>query len=137
MERSGWRDKIVVYGSIADDGTRLMRAYDRFNGANSVRYLEPARQKWEKVLMITDNASQHKTGKVRRYPEQNPDVRIPYLPVARPEPGAIEGIWRQAKYRLIMSESYRTLDDLRRAVSEHFRTCSIKVDIYTYLARSV
>ncbi len=137
VERSGRRDKVVVCGSIADDGTRLMRTYDRFNGANFVRYLELARQKWGKVLMIMDNASQHKTKKVRRYLEQNPDVRILYLPVARPELSAIEEIWRQAKYRLITSESYRTLDDLRRAVSEHFRTCSINVDIYTYLARSV
>ena len=87
--------------------------------------------------MIMDNASQHKTGKVRRYPEQNPDVRILYLPVARPEIGTTEEIWRQAKYRLLTSESYRTLDDLRRAVSEHLRTCSINVDIHTYLARSV
>ena len=85
MERSGRRDKIVVYGSIADNGTILMRTYDRFNGANFVRYLELARQKWGKVLMIMDNASQHKTKKVRRYLEQNPDVRILYLPVARPE----------------------------------------------------
>ena len=128
--RSGWRDKIVVYGSIADDGMRLMRTYDRFNGANFVRYPELARQKWGKVLMIMGNASQHKTKKIRRYPEQNPDVRILYLPVARPEPGAIEEIWGQAKYRLITSESYRTPDDLRRAASEHFRTCSINVDIH-------
>ena len=137
VERSGWRDRIVVYGSIADDGTRPVRTYGRFNGANFVRYLELARQKRGKVLMIMDNASRHKPRKVRRYLERNPDVRILYLPVARPELGAIEGIWRQAKYRLITSESYRTLDDLRRAASEHFRTCSINVDIYTYLARSV
>ena len=54
-------------------------------------------------MMITDNASQHRIKKVRRYPEQNPDVRILYLPVARPEPGAIEKTWRQARYRLITS----------------------------------
>ena len=87
--------------------------------------------------MSMDNASQHKTKKVRRYLEQNPDVRILYLPVARPELSAIEEIWGQAKHRLITSESYRTLDDLRYAVSEHFRTRSINVDIDTYLARSV
>ena len=59
--RSGRRGKIAVYGSIADDGTRSVRTYDRFNGANFVRYLEPARQRWGKVQMIPDNASWYKT----------------------------------------------------------------------------
>ncbi len=86
-------------------------------------------------MMITDNASQHKTKRVRRYQEQNPDVRILYLPVARPESGAIGETWGQARYQPITSELYRTLDDLRRAVSEHFRTCSVNVDIHTHLAR--
>ena len=132
MERSGWRDKIVVYGSVPDDGTRQVRTYDRFNGANFVRYPEPARQKWGKVLMIMDNAAQHKARKVRRYPEQNPGVRILYIPVARPELGAIEEIWRQAKYRLITSESCRTLDDLRRAgrnTFEHAQSTSTSTRI--------
>ena len=43
-------------------------------------------------MTITDNASQHKTGKVGRYPEQNPDVRIPYPPAASLEPGATGGV---------------------------------------------
>ena len=137
VERSGSRIRVVVYGAVADDGTRLMRTYDTFNAANFVRYLGPARKKWGKVLLIMDNASQHKSRKVRRYLERTPDVVLLYLPVARPELSAVEEVWRQAKYRLVTSEFYSTLDELKAAVSEHFRTCAINVDIYKYLMRSL
>ena len=122
---------------MADGGTRLMRTYDRFNGTNFVAYLEQARKKWGKILLIVDNAAQHKSKRVRRYPGQNPDVMVLYLPVAGPELSAVEAVWQKAKYGLITAEFYRTLDDLKAAVSEYFRTCSIKVDIYTYLVRSI
>ena len=71
------------------------------------------------------------------YQERNPDVLLLYLPVARPELGAVEEVWRQAKYRLMTSEFYWMLDELKAAVSEHFRTRAIKADIYKYLMRSV
>ena len=137
VKRSGRRLFAVVYGTIADDGTRLMRTYDRFNSTNFVAYLEQARKKWGKILLIVDNAAQHKSKRVRRYPGQNPDVMVLYLPVARPELSAIEAVWQKAKYRLITVEFYKTLDDLKAAVSEYFRTCSITVNICAYLMRNI
>ncbi len=87
--------------------------------------------------MAMDNAIQHKTSKVRRYLKKNPDVVLPYLPVARPELSATEAVWKDAKYRLVTPAFYDAADHLKRAVSEYFRTCSIKIDIYRYLERSV
>ena len=95
-----------------------------------MRYLELARRKWGGATTITDNAPRHKLRKVRRYPERTTDVLLLYLPVARPELSAVEEVWGQAKYRLITSEFYATLEGLKATVSEHFRTCAIKVDIY-------
>ena len=36
--RHGRRDRIVVYGAPAEDGIRLMRQYERFDGSTFVRY---------------------------------------------------------------------------------------------------
>ena len=136
--REGYRDKVVVYGGIADNNTSIMRTYDKFNAANFVNYLAQLRRKYpEGVLLIMDNAVQHKSKKVRKYLERNPEMEVLFLPVARPELSAIEEIWRRAKYRLITSKYYKSSAELRTAVSEHFRTCSIKIDIYAYLKRSV
>ncbi len=62
------------------------------------------------VLMVMDNAAQHKTKKIRRYLKKNPDVVLLYLPVARPELSAIEAVWKDAKYRLVTSAFYDTVD---------------------------
>ena len=74
---------------------------------------------------------------MHRYLERTPDVMLLYLPVAKPELSAVGEVRWQAKYRLVTSEFYATLDGLKASVSEHFRTCAIKVDIYKYLMRNV
>ena len=97
VERSSSQIRVVVYGAVVDDGTQLMRTYDMFNTINFVRYLELACKKWGKVTLIMDNTSQHKSKKVRRHPERNPDILLLYL-LVRTELSAVEKVWRQAKY---------------------------------------
>ena len=135
--RHGRRDRIVVCGALAEDGIRLMRQYERFDGPTFVRYLKEARRKWGKVLLIMDNAGQHKTKAVRKYLEEHDGLEILYLPTATPKLGAVESVWKGAKYRLVTSEHYETLEDLTHAVSEYFRTCSVRLDIYKFLYRCV
>ena len=80
---------------------------------------------------------QHKTKAVRKYLEEHDEVEILYLPTATPKLSAVESVWKDAKYRLVTSEHYETLEDLTHAVSEYFRTCSIRLDIYKFLYRCV
>ena len=40
VSRHGRRDKTIVYGTLAEGGTRLMRQYGRFDGPTFVRYLK-------------------------------------------------------------------------------------------------
>ena len=60
-----------------------------------------------------------------------------YLPTATPKLSAVENIWKDAKYRLVTSAYYETLEDLTHAVSEYFRTIFIKLDIYKFLYATV
>ena len=137
VTRRGRRDRTVVFGALAEDGTRLMRQYERFDGPTFVRYLRKVRRKWGRVLLVTDNASQHKHREVRKYLKSHDGVEILYLPTATPKLSAVESVWRDAKYRLVTSEHYETRDDLTHAVSEYFRTCPIRLDIYKFLYRCV
>ena len=124
------RDRTIVFGALAEDGTRLMRQYGRFDGPTFVRYLKEVRRKLGKVLLIMDNAGQHKTKAVRKYLEEHDGLEILYLPTATPKLSAVESVWKNAGYGLVTSEHYETLEDLTHAVSEYFRTCSIRLDIY-------
>ena len=54
-----------------------------------------------------------------------------------PEPGAVESVLRDTKYGRVTSEHHETLKDLTHAVSEYFRTCPIRLDIYKFLYRCV
>ena len=90
--RHGRRDRTVVYGALVEDGTRLMRKYERFDVSTFVRYHKEARRKWGKVLLIMDNAGQHKTKAVRKYLEEHDEVVILYLPTATPRLSAVESV---------------------------------------------
>ena len=131
--RHGRRDRTIVFGALAEDGTRLTRQYGKFDGPTFVRYLKEVRRKWGKVPLATDNASQHKHMVVRQYLEEHDGLEILYLPTAMPKLSAVGSVWKDAKYRLVTSEHYETLEDLTHAVSEYFRTCSIRLDIYKFL----
>ena len=90
-----------------------------------------------KVLLVTDNAGQHKHREVRKYLEEHDGLEILYLPTATPKLSAVESVWKDAKYRLVTSEHYETLEDLTHAASEYFRMCSIRLDIHRFLYRCV
>ena len=60
-------------------------------------------------------------------------MEILYLPTATPRLSAVESVWKDAKYRLVTSEHHEALEDLTHAVSEYFRTCPIRRDIYKFL----
>ena len=137
VSRHSRRDRTIVFGALAEDGTRLMRQYGKFDGPTFVRYLKEVRRKWGKVLLVTDNASQHKHREVRKYLEEHDGLEILYLPAVTSKLSAVESVWKDAKYRLVTSEHYETLEDLTHAVSEYFRTCSIRLDIYRFLHRCV
>ena len=60
-----------------------------------------------------------------------------YLPTATPKLSAVEAIWKEAKYRLVTSRHYDTLEELTHTVSEYFRTCPIRLDVYRFLYRYI
>ena len=43
--RHGRRDRAVVFGALDEDGTRLMRQHERFDGPTFVRYLTEVHRK--------------------------------------------------------------------------------------------
>ena len=72
-----------------------MRRYDRFDGPTFVQYLKEIRRKWDKALVITDNAGRTRPERSGRYLEVHPETEMPCLPTATPKPGAVEAIWKR------------------------------------------
>ena len=65
-------------------------------------YLEKARKRFKKFIMVVDMAAQHRSTEVNEYLQRNMDnVRVEYFPVGSPEFNAVEECWRQGKYTLL------------------------------------
>ena len=110
----------MVYRTTADDGTRPMRTYDRFNSTN----FGVPRAGAQKVGQGHADHGRRGAAQVQeaaQVPGAEPRRHVPYLPVARPELSAIEAAWHGAKHGPITAEFYKTLDDLKAAVSGYFR----------------
>ena len=99
------------------------------------RVVVQARRKWGKVLVIMDNASQHRSEKVTGYLEGNKDMEVIWLPTATPEVSATEEYWHQAKRDVLVSEYYATVVQMRRAMSEYFRTARPGLDVMKFINR--
>ena len=91
---------------------------------------------WDKVP-VTDNASRYRHGEVKKCLKEHDGMENPYLPTAAPKLSAVESVWKDAKYRLVTSERCETPEDPAHAVSEHFGTCTIRLDIYRFPCRCV
>ena len=137
VKSTGYHTRMIVYGALADDGTQLFRLHQKFNGDTFLKYLKDIRLKWGKVMIIVDNAPQHKFHKVKEYLNDHKDVVLYNLSPYAPQLNAIEECWRQAKYELVHSESYETEEKMWDTLSEYFRNKRFDLDIYRYLERSL
>ena len=137
VSRTGRRDKTIVYGALAEEETRLMRAVRQVRRLDVCEIPQGGAPQVGQCLAHSGQRKSAQARKVREYLEEHDEVEILYLPTATPKLNAVESVLRDAKYRLVTSEYYETLEDLTHAVSEYFRTCSIKLDIYRFLYRCI
>lgn len=133
---TGSHKKVTVYGAVTDGGKRFFRVYDAgFNKETFIRYVAEMNRRFGKIAVVLDRAPPHCAKALKQKFGRNGDVRFVYLPRGSLYLNMIEEYWRQAKRRLLVSEYYPTFSDMRRAVSEYFRTSRLSLDMYAYLDR--
>ncbi len=132
---TGSHKRIAAYGSIARDGRQFFRTYEKFDGPTFVRYLKDLHRHFGKVVVTTDRAPQHRSKRVKEFLRSNRDVKMIYLPKGSPYLNAMEECWHQGKRVLLVSEYYRTFQDMHRAVSLYYRTIRFKLDILKFTSR--
>ena len=138
MPYAGSHSKVAVYGAVAEDGTYLFRAYEKFDTATFLRYADCLRRKYGKVMIITDGAGPHRSNAVRDYlAKHHRTVAIRRLPVASPHLNATDEYWHQSKREILASEYYDSFDALRKRITEYFRTVRFNLDLYEYLRRRI
>ena len=56
---TGSHDKTIVYVVLSLEGKQLFRQKDKFDSQSFIDYLEQAKEKFKKFIMIVDRATQH------------------------------------------------------------------------------
>ena len=131
----GSHDTVTAYGSLVADGRQFFRTYYRLNATAFVEYLKSMHRCFGKIAVITDRASPHRAKLIKDLLKENKEIKIIYLPKGSPYLNAIEECWHRAKRALLVSKHYKTRHDMRRSISEYFRTVRHSLDIKKYLAR--
>ena len=133
---TGSHKKVAMYGALADDGTQVFRMHERFNTATFILYLDGLRRKYGKILTIVDGASPHRSGAVADYlAKHHATVALLRFPVGSPHLNAVEKTWRRAKLEIQVGEYHGSFENLKRRLSEYFRTTRFKLDLFKYLKR--
>ncbi|GIU71234.1 MAG: hypothetical protein KatS3mg003_0736 [Candidatus Nitrosocaldaceae archaeon] len=132
----GSHNKTFVFGSLSIDNKQLFRQYDRFNTNTFLKYLKELHKKFHKMILFMDNAKQHKAKKVIEYLDKNKDtITVIWFPTASPEFNAVEECWRQGEKDLFHCKFYNKFIDMKRSISEYYRTKRFKLNIIRYLTR--
>ena len=135
---NGIHRRMIVCGSIATDGRRMFRTYEKsFTSKNFVSYLKELQRRFGKIHVIIDSSTTHTARIVQKYIENTKNVKITYLPTATPELSAIEEYWHQSKRDILVSEYYGTFVDMRNTLSKYLRTKSTNLDVMAYINRSL
>ena len=133
---TGSHSKTIAFGVLSLDGKQLFRQYERFDSHSFIAYLEEARKKFRKFIMIVDRATQHRSRMVKEYLQRNLEtIRMEYFPVGSPELNAVEECWRQGKYNILSNCPY-SLSHLKEMISQYYRTRRFNLDTKKYLLRS-
>ena len=89
--------RITLYGALGD-GISYIKQYDAGNTDNTILFLKYLHKTVGKVVLITDNASYHKSTKLRGYLYgTNREVKMEYIPPYSPDLNRIEWLWREIK----------------------------------------
>ena len=122
-----------IFGVLAV-GAFFYAFYDKPNADNYVDFLKRVHKRFGKVLIFVDNASYHKSAKVKKFLEsRNGEIVLEYLPPYTPELNPVEVQWMVIK-RTLSNKIYKSVNDMTRSVRAMFRKKEIApVKTFDYL----
>ena len=92
--------------------------YDKGNTDSMIEFVQDLYEKYGKVLLILDNATYHKSIKLREHIEKyGGDVQILFQPAYSPDLNPVEMVWKELK-KYIANGRYKGVDDLKGAMAQ-------------------
>ena len=131
----GDHQRRIIYGAISDSHQYFLQK-KKFNGSTFLKFVKKLLELCDKVAIVMDAASQHRTKEFKKFVKANSSrLRIMYLPTGCPEFSAIEEYWHQLKIQPFMYEHHEHVSDRARAAMKYLRTAAFSQNIEQYLFR--
>jgi transposase len=104
-------------------GTIMVNTMPKGNSENFVKQLElvlEANKDKRLITLYLDNAKWHKTNLVKDWVNENPTVKIEYLPKYAPEVNPIERHWWYLRKATTQNVLFETAEKCWNAIENHF-----------------
>ena len=124
-----------MFGAVTTDGRHFFRAAEKFETKTYLKFLGDLQNHFGKISVIADRAIPHKSKALMDFLKSNPDIQVIYLPKGCPEFNSVEEWWRRAKHYLMVSEYYKTFDEMKYSLCEYFRTRKYPLNMMKYFMR--
>ena len=130
----GDHQRRVIYGAISDSHQCFCRK--KFNDSTFFKFVKKLLERSDKVALIIDAASQHRTKAFKEFVKDNSHrLQIVCLPTRCPELSAIDECWHQLKIQPFMYDYYEHVSGRTRDAMKYLRVTAFSQNIEQYLFR--
>lgn len=109
------RESLTYFGCLNLRTQKFYWKKSKKSGSDSfIWFLTQLRQKTpeKQIAIILDNASIHKSGKVKKYLKRHPRIRLFYLPTYAPEYNPVELFWKWIKPKVYGFSAFGGISEL-------------------------
>lgn len=112
--------------NVANDKiTHITKSYEKINSNSIADFLGEIQQKLQhqdKIHIILDNASYHKSKEVKAFLQQpNNKLQLHYLPPYSPNLNLIERLWKIMRQQVTYNQYYSTFDEFQHNIKTFFQ----------------
>ncbi len=89
----------------------------------------------KRYVFILDNASYHKSAKIREFMQDYGNIIVEYLPPYSPELNPIESCWKITKANVTNNNYFCKIEDMQEAINSFLDKHNFMLNISNYLCR--
>jgi putative transposase len=132
--------KANLFGALIDGSKMHFEWYDKLNAKYFIEFMArfvSTLDEDKKYVFILDNAPAHKAKISMEFLKtlESRKIFVEFLPCYSPQLNCIETAWKITRHDVTSSNFFKTIDDLKRGVSDFLRENIFTLNPSNYLSR--
>ena len=134
-----WSNKKLITFAALTNSHKFY--YDFYDAQNSITFLNFLRNLFDwlspdkNYVLILDNAGWHKTQVIRKFMEQQSNIKVEFIPPYSPELNPIETCWKVSRSAVTKSQYFKTIEEMQEALENFWCKHFFMQDFISYLCR--